>query len=70
MFTTAQLDLLIHTQWGEDWTTEYFPQAVIEASKQFNICSLELETLIAWIETLNSEKIRQLQMALMLLGDI
>jgi hypothetical protein len=70
MFTPAQLDLLIHTQWGEDWTPEYFPKAVTEAGKQFDISSLELETLMAWIETLNPEKIRKLQMALMLLGDI
>lgn len=70
MFTPAQLDLLISTQWGEDWTCEYFPQAVIEASKRFDISNLEVEVLMAWIEALNSLEIRKLQMALMLLGDI
>lgn len=66
MFTPAQLDLLSLAQWGEDWSPEYFPKAVIEASEQFDISSLELETLMAWIQTLNPEKIRKLQMAMML----
>ncbi|MBW4605690.1 MAG: hypothetical protein KME22_00325 [Hassallia sp. WJT32-NPBG1] len=58
MLTSSQLDLLIYSQWGCDRSPLYFPQAVIDASKQFNISNLELETLIAWIETLNPEKIR------------
>ncbi|GAX45911.1 hypothetical protein NIES4075_69320 [Tolypothrix sp. NIES-4075] len=58
MLTAAQLDLLIYTQWGCDWTPQYFPEAVIEASKRFDISNLEVEVLMAWIEALNAEKIR------------
>ncbi|MBW4606887.1 MAG: hypothetical protein KME22_06595 [Hassallia sp. WJT32-NPBG1] len=70
MFTKSQLNLMIQSQWGDDWTAQYFLQRLVFMAPDADISGAEFDELINILNGYSIEQIEKLQMALMYLLDI
>jgi hypothetical protein len=71
MFTKQQLDLLIDAQSGDDWTANYFVyHRVPEVRQESDISQEDFEGLVEFLEKLNYEQVKDLQLALMILDNL
>ena len=71
MFTRQQLDLLLVAQSGDDWTDNYFRyHRVFEVRDDIDISQEDFEVLVVFLDGLNYEQTRHLQLALMLLDEL